>query len=77
MSTFHGRLDGSGYPALLAEFCDVPLVAISESQRRWSPDANWVATIPHGLDLDRAPFGPVAGGYLEQYLVSAFCVCGD
>ena len=51
-----GRLDPpwssrwDGHPALLDEFRDVPLVAISESQRRWSPDANWVATVPHGLD---------------------------
>ena len=53
VSTLHGRLDGMGHPALLDEFCDVPLVAISESQRRWSPQANWVATIHHGLDLAR------------------------
>lgn len=64
LSTLHGRLDGQGHPALLAEFRDVPLVAISESQRRWSPEANWVATIPHGLDLAGAPFGPSAGEYL-------------
>lgn len=64
VSTFHGRLDGVGHPLLLDEFCDVPLVAISESQRRWSPQANWVATIPHGLDLAGAPFGPAAGDYL-------------
>ena len=64
VSTLHGRLDGMGHPALLDEFRDVPLVAISQSQRRWSPRANWVATIPHGLDLARAPFGAVSGPYL-------------
>ena len=64
VSTLHGRLDGMGHPALLEEFSDVPLVAISESQRRWSPQANWVATIPHGLDLSRAPFGSSVGDYL-------------
>ena len=64
VSTMHGRLDGMGHPVLLDEFCDVPLVAISESQRRWSPRANWVATIPHGLDLSSAPFRSVVGGYL-------------
>jgi glycosyltransferase involved in cell wall biosynthesis len=64
VSTFHGRLDVNGHPALLDEFCDVPLVAISESQRRWSPRANWVATIPHGLDLAGAPFGSAVGSYL-------------
>ena len=64
VSTLHGRLDGSGHPALLDEFRDVPLVAISESQRRWSPRANWVATIHHGMDLSAAPSGAVPGGYL-------------
>jgi glycosyltransferase involved in cell wall biosynthesis len=64
VSTFHGRLDVAGHPALLEEFRDVPLVAISESQRRWSPQANWVATIPHGLDLGGVPFGSTVGSYL-------------
>ena len=61
VSTMHGRLDGSGHPALLEEFRDVPLVAISDSQRRWSPQANWVATVPHGLDFTGVPFGPAVG----------------
>jgi glycosyltransferase involved in cell wall biosynthesis len=64
VTTFHGRLDVAGHPALLDEFRDVPLVAISESQRRWSPRANWVATIPHGLDLTGAPFKSTVGSYL-------------
>ena len=64
VSTLHGRLDGGGHPALLDEFDDVPLVAISDSQRRWSPRANWVATIHHGLELAGAPFGSTPGGYL-------------
>ena len=64
VSTLHGRLDVAGHPALLDEFCDVPLVAISESQRRWSPQANWIATIPHGLDLAGAPFKSTVGSYL-------------
>jgi glycosyltransferase involved in cell wall biosynthesis len=64
VSTLHGRLDIAGHPALLDEFSDVPLVAISDSQKRWSPNADWVATIPHGLDLARAPFGSAVGDYL-------------
>src|SRR4029078_2414140 len=64
LSTFDGRLDGLGHPALLDEFCDVPVVAISQSQRRWSPRANWVATVPHGLDLAGAPFRSAVGSYL-------------
>jgi glycosyltransferase involved in cell wall biosynthesis len=64
LTTFHARLDLPGlYEAVLA-FGPAPLVAISESQRRWHPTANWVATIPHGLPLRSMPFGAEPGGYL-------------
>jgi glycosyltransferase involved in cell wall biosynthesis len=64
LSTLHGRLDGLGHPDLLEEFYDVPLVAISESQRRWSPQANWLATIHHGIDVSGVPFRATSGAYL-------------
>ena len=64
LTTLHGRLDVSGIPELLEEFKDIPLVAISDSQRRWSGDANWVATIHHGLPLEQMPFSPTPGDYL-------------
>ena len=64
VSTLHGRLDQAGAPELLDEFRDIPLVSISDSQRRFSPEANWVATIHHGLPLDSAPFSAEPGDYL-------------
>jgi glycosyltransferase involved in cell wall biosynthesis len=64
VTTLHGRLDVSGIPELLEEFDDIPLVAISESQRRWGEHANWVGTIHHGLPLEQMPFGPDPGKYL-------------
>ena len=64
VTTLHGRLDVAGIPQLLEEFRDVPLVCISESQRRWREDANWVATIHHGLPLAAAPFNGDEGDYL-------------
>jgi glycosyltransferase involved in cell wall biosynthesis len=64
VTTLHGRLDSHGIPELLAEFTDIPLVAISESQRRFSPDNNWMATIHHGLDLRGVPFRQSPGNYL-------------
>ena len=64
VSTAHGRLDGPAVAATLAEFTDVPLVAISANQRRWFPEANWVGTVHHGLDLGHAPFEASAGKYL-------------
>jgi len=64
VTTLHGRLDTNGSPDLIAEFTDIPLVAISESQRRFYPDNNWVATIHHGLQLDDSPFSSRPGDYL-------------
>jgi len=64
LHTMHGRLDMPGVPELLDEFCDIPLVAISESQRRWWPRNNWIATVHHGLPLENAPFSGKPGEYL-------------
>ena len=64
VTTMHGRLDGDGIPELLQAFSDIPLVAISENQRRWAPDAHWVGTVHHGLPLDEMPFGEMPGDYL-------------
>ena len=64
LTTLHGRLDAWGVPELLEEFGDIPLVAISDSQRRWAPDANWVDTIHHGLPLEQMPFRAEVGDYL-------------
>jgi glycosyltransferase involved in cell wall biosynthesis len=64
LSTLHSRLDRDGMPGLVARFSDIPLVAISRSQRRAAPHANWVATIHHGLPLERMPFSAHQGRYL-------------
>ena len=64
ITTMHSRLDTEGVPELLAAHPNVPLVAISESQRRFFPDQRWVATIYHGLPLEDMPFGDRAGDYL-------------
>lgn len=64
VSTMHGRLDAPGLPELLESHREVPLVAISESQRRFFPDQNWVATIHHGLPLEAMPFNEAPGDYL-------------
>jgi glycosyltransferase involved in cell wall biosynthesis len=64
LHTLHGRLDLPGLPELLDEFRDIPLVAISDSQGRWFPSNNWMATVHHGLPLENAPFSPRAGDYL-------------
>lgn len=57
VSTLHGRLDVAGMPELIEEYRDIPLVAISESQKRWAPDANWVGVVHNGLPLEHMPHG--------------------
>jgi glycosyltransferase involved in cell wall biosynthesis len=64
VSTLHGRLDNSGLPDLLEEFADIPLVAISRSQRRFWPNLNWVATVHHGMALADMPYRDRLGDYL-------------
>lgn len=49
VTTLHGRLDLDDLPAAYARWPEFPLVSISNDQRRPLPDANWAATIPHGL----------------------------
>jgi glycosyltransferase involved in cell wall biosynthesis len=64
LTTLHRRLDTGGAADMIDAFPDIPLVAISDSQRRWNPDANWIATIHHGLDFTDTPESANAGDYL-------------
>lgn len=64
VSTLHNRLDTEGMPDLLQHFSEIPVVAISDSQRRWSPEANWVATIHHGLARRESLSSERPGEYL-------------
>jgi glycosyltransferase involved in cell wall biosynthesis len=64
VTTFHSRLDLNGMPERLAAFPELPLVSISDSQRRWAPDGNWVATVHHGTVTAEMPFGAQPGEYL-------------
>ncbi|HUC18339.1 MAG TPA: glycosyltransferase family 4 protein [Acetobacteraceae bacterium] len=49
VTTLHGRLDLAELPPIYARFPGVPVVSISEAQRAPLPQANFVATIQHGL----------------------------
>jgi glycosyltransferase involved in cell wall biosynthesis len=48
----HGRLDLPELTPVFECFSDVPVVSISDSQRRPLPAANFVATVQHGLPAD-------------------------
>ena len=52
LTTLHGRLDLPELRPVYDCFPDVPLVSISDAQRAPLPDANFVATVHHGLPLD-------------------------
>jgi glycosyltransferase involved in cell wall biosynthesis len=64
VTTLHGRLDLPDLAQLYAMFDDVPLVSISNNQRRPMPPLNWVGMVHHGLPRDLLPFRPKASGYL-------------
>jgi len=52
VTTLHGRLDLPELRGVYDEFRDVPVVSISDAQRRPLPQANWQATVHHGLPPD-------------------------
>jgi glycosyltransferase involved in cell wall biosynthesis len=64
LTTMHGRLDLPGLPDVIGAFPKAPFVSISDNQRRPLPEANWIATIQHGLPkgLFRPSYEP--GSYL-------------
>jgi len=49
VTTMHGRLDLPEFKAVYETFLDVPLVSISDSQRKPLPRQNWVSTVLHGM----------------------------
>jgi glycosyltransferase involved in cell wall biosynthesis len=64
VTTLHGRLDMPELQPLYGLYGDMPVVSISDSQRAPLPQANYVATILHGLPQDLLQKGPGTGGYL-------------
>jgi glycosyltransferase involved in cell wall biosynthesis len=65
VTTLHGRQDLPDNRVLYFGFDDFPLVSISDDQRRPIPNANYAATIHHGLPTDLLqPTFSVNNGYL-------------
>lgn len=64
LTTLHGRLDMEDLKPLYRKFSRVPLVSISNSQRKPLPFVNWVGTVYHGLPRDLYARGDGSGGYL-------------
>ncbi len=55
LTTLHGRLDIPDLVPLYREFRDIPVVSISDAQRKPLSWANWVGTVHHGMPIDCLP----------------------
>jgi glycosyltransferase involved in cell wall biosynthesis len=64
ITTLHGRLDLPELRALYRLYGDIPVVSISNSQRVPLPEANFVATVLHGLPQNLLSKSEGRGGYL-------------
>ena len=64
VTTLHGRLDLPEHQPMFSTFSSVPVVSISDSQRRPVHQARWAATIHHGLPENLLTPQPVSPAYL-------------
>jgi glycosyltransferase involved in cell wall biosynthesis len=64
LTTLHGRQDLPELPALYRTFPHMPLVSISDHQRKPVPPVNWCGTVYHGLPEGMLKEGSGQGGYL-------------
>jgi len=64
VTTLHGRLDLPEHQPVFTTFSSVPVISISNAQRRPVPQANWVRTIHHGLPAQLLTPKPVTPSYL-------------
>ena len=67
LTTLHGRLDIPDLAYLYDVYPEMPVVSISDSQRKPLPHLNWQGTVYHGLPLDLYAYQERPEGYL------AFC----
>ena len=65
VTTLHGRLDLAEAHPVYERFAAMPLISISDAQRRPMPEGlNWLATVHHGLPANLYKPGAGFGGYL-------------
>jgi glycosyltransferase involved in cell wall biosynthesis len=63
VTTLHGRLDLPEHQPVFDTFSHIPLVSISNAQRRPLPQANWVRTVHHGLPENLLKPEPIKPSY--------------
>lgn len=64
VTTLHGRLDLPDLVPLYQEYSEMPVVSISDDQRKPLPWLNWMATVQHGLPRHLHACGERPGDYL-------------
>jgi glycosyltransferase involved in cell wall biosynthesis len=64
LTTLHGRLDLPELQPVFNTFSSLPVISISNAQRRPVPQARWVRTVYHGLPADLLGPQPVTPSYL-------------
>lgn len=64
VTTLHGRLDLPELGALFEAYDELPMVSISNSQRKPLAGPNWQGTVYHGLPQDLFTFHEQPGDYL-------------
>ena len=64
LTTLHGVAWDQNQHSLLLEHALRPFVSLSDSERTFLPQLNYVATIPNGVRIEDFPPGDGAGAYL-------------
>src|SRR6201992_42999 len=64
LTTLHGRMDLPEHQPVFPAFSFLPVILISNAQRRPVPQANWVRTIHHGLPKSLLTRRPAKQEYL-------------
>lgn len=64
LTTLHGRLDLPEHQPVFATFNSIPVISISDAQRRPVRQANWLRTIHHGVPENLLTPRPITPSYL-------------
>jgi glycosyltransferase involved in cell wall biosynthesis len=64
LTTLHGRLDLPEHEPVFSTFPNIPVVSISNAQRRPAPNAHWISTVHHGMPEGLLEPSPSVPSYL-------------
>jgi glycosyltransferase involved in cell wall biosynthesis len=64
LTTLHGAAWNPANHPLLLRYAEMPFVSLSDQERIYLPELNYVATIPNGIKINDFPLASGNGGYL-------------